>query len=446
MTDEYNDIQSRLLTTLQAKLEAAGQNLSKLEHRDKPGRRKKLKLAFVKETLDNSIAELESWQKICEPSWFCWIKLALASPTVNTALSGLSTTDSSSGSGLKTLIAAARDFRRAFEEPTETPQSVFIGERYLDGYTTVDVPSHSTKVVTLAGRPQRLIMDVIDVVPNTSDQMKNVREFARRLRQSEHSIMGLLSCKGVVRHADNTRISYLFRVPDCYHDILGLRELLLSGRSHDSLSDRLEMAKQLAKAVYYVHLYDVVHKNIRPETILSLGKAGEGRVPSSVCLVGFQVIRMADGRTYPSSDLRWEKNLYRHPQRQGNNIEYFVMQHDIYSLGVCLLEIGLWESFVVYDGAEGAARPSPALGLAEDLAELKDPIMLKDHLVELSQSTRVRAKMGTKYSEVVETCLTCLDPDNDNFGDEKAFRDEDGIEVGARYIDKVLGVLNGISV
>lgn len=35
--------------------------------------------------------------------------------------------------------------------------------------------------------------------------------------------------------------------------------------------------------------------------------------------------------------------------------------------------------------------------------------------------------MGTKYSKVVETFLTCLDRDNADFGDEKEFQDEDGV-------------------
>lgn len=46
-------------------------------------------------------------------------------------------------------------------------------------------------------------------------------------------------------------------------------------------------------------------------------------------------------------DLEWERNLYRHPVRQGLwSEEAFIMQHDIYSLGVCLIEIALWQSFI----------------------------------------------------------------------------------------------------
>lgn len=58
-------------------------------------------------------------------------------------------------------------------------------------------------------------------------------------------------------------------------------------------------------------------------------------------LIRFQVVRKADGKTYPIADARWEVNLYRNPQRQGSDVDYYVMQHDIYNLGLCLSEIGL---------------------------------------------------------------------------------------------------------
>jgi hypothetical protein len=442
MTVEQNELQHRLFTSLQVKLEAAVKRFYRLDQPGKLSSRKKLKLALVKDTLEETIEELESWQRICEPTWFCWVKLA--SPAVDSELGDIVKVAAATHSGSKRLGEAARNFRRAFADPTDASQSPFIREDALEGYNTTSVPFSTVQIGSHQGQPRSLIMDSVDIVPNTPAQTKNVRDFARRLRMSDHSVSGLLSCKGVVRHAGNSRLSFVFRMPEGYVDVRSLRQLLMSGETHDSLSDRLDLAKHLAKAVYYVHLYGFVHKSIRPETILGLGKSGETAIPSAVCLVGFQVIRTADGRTYSMNDLRWENNLYRHPQRQGNQVDYFIMQHDIYSLGVCLLEIGLWEPFVVY-GTDGAAQPSPSLGLAENRGELQDPYAMKSHLVSLSQSTRLRGKMGTKYSKVVETCLTCLDVDNADFGDEAAFQDHDGVEVGTRYIEKILGMLNGVS-
>src|SRR5271168_4116142 len=50
----------------------------------------------------------------------------------------------------------------------------------------------------------------------------------------------------------------------------------------------------------------------------------------------------------------------RHPTRQGTHPEVdYQMQHDIYSLGVVLLEIGLWTSFVLYGPGEESSPSYP---------------------------------------------------------------------------------------
>jgi hypothetical protein len=167
-------------------------------------------------------------------------------------------------------------------------------------------------------------------------------------------------------------------------------------------------------------MYGFVHKKVSPETILSISRAATGKLASTVRLVGFQLIRKADGQTYKIPDRRWEANLYRHPTRQGVDTAYYIMQHDIYSLGVCLLGIGLWDSFVAYDG-DNVAQPTEVLCLDAERSLLKDLYALKDHFVHMSANTVLKAKMGTKHSDIVQTCLTCLDEDNLDFMDDKEF-------------------------
>jgi hypothetical protein len=128
----------------------------------------------------------------------------------------------------------------------------------------------------------------------------------------------------------------------------------------------------------------------------------------------------------------------------------YEMRHDIYSLGVCLLEIGLWETFVDYRAGAGTLPlPGPGLGVSDgDVSGpelLKDPQRVHDGLVWLARGP-LRRKMGTLYGRVVETCLTCLEKDNVDFGDEKQFQDEDGVAVGVRYIEKVVVRLGEITV
>jgi serine/threonine protein kinase len=240
-----------------------------------------------------------------------------------------------------------------------------------------------------------------------------------------------------------------------------LRQNLLSGEMHHSLSRRVLIAKELAKSVSYVHNFEFVHKHICPETIL-LFEDLTSRF--STFLVGFDNFRSADGSINFTGDVRWERNLYRHPSRQGEfPEEAYKMQHDLYSLGVCLLEIGLWESFVSYSSDP---KPVPRHGDAyqqftkwletteaiplpqrSSIAAYQSTITLKlkDYFVHLAK-TRLPIAMGDKYSAVVVTCLTCLDKDNEDFGDENEMSDEEGILVAVRFIEKILLKLNEISV
>ncbi|KAF7192780.1 hypothetical protein HII31_05879 [Pseudocercospora fuligena] len=152
--------------------------------------------------------------------------------------------------------------------------------------------------------------------------------------------------------------------------------------------------------------------------------------------------------SYFRGDPDWDKNLYRHPDRQGlNPEERYTMQHDIYSLGVCLLEIGLWNSFVRYPEARGGNTAYPnteLIGLSVSALQKKTPKAIKQLLVDLARR-ELPGRMGEIYEEVVVNCLTCLDPDNMDFGDAIEADDADGTGIGVRYIEKILSKLNSIT-
>lgn len=64
------------------------------------------------------------------------------------------------------------------------------------------------------------------------------------------------------------------------------------------------------------------------------------------------------------------------------------------------------------------------------------PSGLKKYLVETAVQS-LPSRMGRIYTEVVVSCLTCLDRDSKAFGDLRELTDEDGILIGVRYIEKV---------
>lgn len=170
--------------------------------------------------------------------------------------------------------------------------------------------------------------------------------------------------------------------------------------------------------------------------------------PGSVNLVGFNYSRRWEVRSRGTSDWNWHAQIYTHPERQDKNLEALVLQaeaqtnlipsghvqerepailltnggavvnyrsyHDIYSLGVVLLELGLGTSLDTFKDESGG-----------QLLQNVSPSCRKACLLELASG--LPSLMGNKYKKIVRDCL-------------QAESDED-VTVG-----KVLAALEGIHV
>lgn len=402
------------------------------------------KYAIFKEKLDSSIADLENWQRIFDPSWYLILRSAHNKPLqAKIELEISRPLDVSSTSMKQTPILLRTVPQRLLEAPKT---HVFLPE---DGFGTMvrhTIRGSTAAIGFRASHAHRsYILETFASPPNAHSDIvaRNVRNVATQLTTMEPKTFGLLRCKGVVRHRqsqsrDAPSFTYIFNVPENHVDPQSLRQILVDGAGVHSLSERFRLASELAKAVSYIHVIGFVHKNIRPDTVLLFQNGGS--VLGSAYLVGFERIRNADGHTFRLGEATWQKDLYHHPDRQGVvPEEMFVMQHDIYSLGVCLLEIGLWQSLITLKDGE-ADQPGKALRLStrdsNGAVPLWHKVEMKEHLVRLAE-LELPPKMGTRYAEVVVTCLTCLDRGNVDFGDEEEFQDEDGIVVGVRFIEKV---------
>lgn len=431
---EHQDIHSQTLQILTAKLSAARSKVNKLIKKSSDhgsAEAKGLRYVMLKKGLDEIIDDIEAWQKMFDPSWFLILKMS--NPLIDQQLN-----KQDSGTSISNL-STIRDLLK--NQPARKV-SVFLPNDGLDRDTQRKIPYSSSKYVKRNKSDTWVIVD-----PTFSDAeidlkltMKDVRDLATRLTCTEASTFAILQCRGVIRQSTGIsrspyRFDFVFQTPkNTTSEPSSLRACLIDRVDH-TLSDRFKLAKQLATAVSYVHMFDFVHKNVRAETILTFAD-GVSAIESAF-LIGFEKFRSADGRTLKAGDSAWEHNLYRHPQRQGvQPEEIYIMQHDIYSLGVCLLEIGLWESFINYEAGENGPIPGKVLGITFDDAEFSQPTLMKEHLIALAKKELPR-KMGSRYEEVVINCLTCLDKDNVDFGDQKEFEDVDGVVVGARYIEKV---------
>ncbi|KAF3935467.1 hypothetical protein ABW20_dc0109452 [Dactylellina cionopaga] len=284
-----------------------------------------------------------------------------------------------------------------------------------------------------SGSPLALIESRTQATPDT----RKVRDIARILNGTDSS-MAMIRCDGFFPVPATYRCELPFPIPEHYS------------------------AQQLATAVLYVHTAKLVHKNIRPENIVILqangdstesdGKLGNQQEIGDLFLMGFDFARKEDEASSRSGDNEWYKNIYRHPTRQGMHLEVdFNMLHDIYSLGVVLLEIALWRSFTLVEerGDGGGSAVSKYVENRDacrffdrKTKRLKDPYEIWKSFVKRAETTISQA-LGNRYRDTVLMCLKCLD---DGFGDPSELVDQDGVVVGLVYIERVLATLDDIVV
>lgn len=137
-----------------------------------------------------------------------------------------------------------------------------------------------------------------------------------------------------------------------------------------------------------------VHKAVRPSNILMLHGHDDLEFPKDLghaFLVGFEYARRGAARSTGSGHWNWKEDIYRHPDRQnkdGVDLEtHFTMNHDVYSAGVVLLELGAWTSL---------ARDCPNLKIA-DSAERRRLL--------LDYSDTIAGAVGSRYAALAKKCI-----------------------------------------
>ena len=270
-----------------------------------------------------------------------------------------------------------------------------------------------------------------------------VRNVASQLREVDSLSMSILECLGFSDDIVKRRFALHFAVPHDGTNPRSLRSLLIdpvdrNGRKH-SLSDRVQLAQSIASAVLYVHSSNFVHKSIRPENIIIFEPNAEEETTSAekrlqkypyiigkAYLAGYDGVREEKAACQLIDITDRSQRLYVAPERLSprENRPKFSWRHDVYSLGVVLLEIACWESFTDPQGRIGKA-----------LLSHSDPS--KEVMNVAKQVPRL---MGNNFAAATNACLNMFSED----GQDVAFRDNDGVLLGASYISRVLDKLEAI--
>jgi hypothetical protein len=282
------------------------------------------------------------------------------------------------------------------------------------------------------------------------EQKEIVRKVASILHHADLQMMGLLHCGGFWWDFSQNRFGLRFDYPSNLSKPRTLLSVLWDSenpqlKARHPLDHRIRLAKGIASALFVLHSADLVHKQVRPDNIVIFEQSSEmdslhhQPYPYSLgqpFLVGFDAVRKVDAASLMLHVEDWEKQIYLSPERYRLQAgDEFRMQHDIYSLGVVLLEIALWTSF--------QDRRSPVLKsrlLRRDGKTLLAPEELKKAYLGLA-SGAVARHMGQRYANVVQACLNGLD----HKIRDGTLEDADGIIVGTAYITEIIKRLEEIT-
>jgi len=233
-----------------------------------------------------------------------------------------------------------------------------------------------------------------DVVHGEIDKLIKTLRIAGNKPQTFH----VMDCEGWYKSFNHIGLVYrLPPIPQNFH-CESLGNILLKPEYRDllqrDLDHRLQLAKALAWTVYEIHTVDWVHQSICPDNILLFGEelpCGVVRFDwSNPYVVGFDSSRSNKG---VSGKLNfrgeWATRLYTHPDRLLDEYARYQKIHDIYSLGVVLLELGRMASFMEDGQAENLIKSSPH--------EVKKAFIAK--------AKSLQPVLGRCYYEVVKACL-----------------------------------------
>ncbi|OTB20384.1 hypothetical protein K445DRAFT_312833 [Daldinia sp. EC12] len=262
----------------------------------------------------------------------------------------------------------------------------------------------------------------VDIDTRTKDL---VNRLAKLLHQPKGVVFRTPSCWGWARQIHFNRVAFMFSIPEGSEaQPRSLYHVLGSGSQPPALGQRFTLALQLARCISHLQLVKWVHKSFRSENILffppKLENSQELPSGSQECLnfsepwvLGYEFSRPESFFSQGQSDRSPTLDVYRHPERQGRPTQFFSKIHDIYALGVVLLEIGLWQQATSLEKS--------------GFTKVRDPYAIKKQLVRNAEK-RLASKMGEKYKQAVLKCLengfNVVDDSREDLRLQQAFRSQ----------------------
>lgn len=266
--------------------------------------------------------------------------------------------------------------------------------------------------------------DVLIEPQNTTKVQDTTALFAGHLGKN-WTTGGVLQCLGYLIDP----MELVFRVPSNLKNPKSLKSLIAENNNgkeparKPAIHSRISLAMALSEAILSVHSARLVHKSIRPETILVFEKRDKDETQCNgetihcvPILTVWSMSRKTDELSSRVGEDDWTKNIYRHPQRQGLQLEKrYHMGHDLYSLGICLLELGLWEPLIAVENDQPPKMSDRYCDMAlrteridprgvSVLKQLVKPAVVQEFMTSMAEHD-LGQEMGKGYSQVVLACF-----------------------------------------
>ncbi|KAI3537141.1 hypothetical protein CABS01_10599 [Colletotrichum abscissum] len=191
---------------------------------------------------------------------------------------------------------------------------------------------------------------------------------------------------------------FSFGFPDGASDRepVSLQTILSKKLGAPSLSERFHIAQTITRTIAAFHANGWLHKEISSRSILFFFDESGRCMYLRPYLVNFEYSRPDTAETNMTADDDLARNVYRHPDRQGSrpNVR-FNKTHDLYSLGVVLLEIGVWQTAL---SMRNARLKQEGILSSRNVGPMQDIFKTKT-------KERLGHTMGPAYQKAVEHCL-----------------------------------------
>lgn len=193
---------------------------------------------------------------------------------------------------------------------------------------------------------------------NDSENIRAVYSLVRQFRSANKSYnekFAVMPCQGFYCNRDGT-ILIIWEPPfptsiDNPPPFMTLQQDLLNFAARPHPSGRnvtfIRIAKRMVRAMYELLQARWYHRTFCSNNVIAFNDNWE-----NAYLVGFRTARLMDGHSEPLSrpSVSWNERYFQHPERNQNGkprAAAFRMKHDIYSLGIMLLELQKGKAFGV---------------------------------------------------------------------------------------------------